>query len=157
MYSFGARSQRERATLHPELIEVLDEVIKHIDFAITKGRRGRADQNGAVAARKSTKEWPRSRHNCPIPIEGVDSSEWPEDPEGLSQAVDVAPWNARTNGIDWEDREAFAYLAGQIMATARAKGFDFTWGNDWDGDGTLVPRDPNESFSDMPHIQRVKG
>lgn len=27
------------------------------------------------------------------------------------------------------------------------------WGNDWDGDGVPVERDPDESFSDRPHVQ----
>lgn len=148
MPSFGARSRRELATVDPRLVLVLEELIKHTDFTVLIGRRGRAAQAEALATGASTKPWPKSTHNCPLPEDGVPSSEWREDPKGLSKAVDIAPWP-----IDWKDHEQFAFLAGQVIATGRALGVRVRWGGDWDMDGQGVWRDPDESFNDMPHFE----
>jgi len=33
-------------------------------------------------------------------------------------------------------------------------GVKIRWGGDWDRDGQRVSRDPDESFNDLPHIER---
>lgn len=150
MATFGARSKRERATIDPRLVAVLDHVIPHTDFTILKGRRGRADQDEAKATGASNVDWPDSNHNCPIPEDGVPREEWREDPDGLSRAVDVAPWP-----IDWNDQRQFAYLAGRLVQAGKDMGIRIRWGGDWNEDGQGVWRDPRERFLDMPHIEVV--
>jgi len=150
MPSFGPRSRRELATVDPRLVSVLDEVIKHTDFTVLTGRRGRSAQAEAVATGNSSKPWPKSMHNCPLPEDGVPSSEWREDPQGVSKAVDIAPWP-----IDWKDERQFAYLAGRVVQAGLSMGVKIRWGGDWDGDGQGVWRDKDESFNDMPHFELV--
>ena len=150
MPTFGARSKRERATIDLRLVAVLDHVIVDTDFTILKGRRGRADQGEAKATGASNADWPDSNHNCPIPEDGVPLREWREDPDGLSRAVDVAPWP-----IDWKDQRQFAYLAGRIVQAGKDMGIRIRAGMDWDEDGQGVWRDRDESFLDMPHFELV--
>lgn len=65
---------------------------------------------------------------------------------GYGLAVDIVcerqRWNAP--GEFWR----------ALGAAARDEGL--LWGNDWDHDGIPVERDPDESFSDRPHIQWPK-
>ncbi len=150
MPTFGARSKRERATVDPRLRSVLDVVIRYVDFTILKGRRGKVGQDEARATGASTKAWPDSTHNCPIPDDNVSRAEWREDPEGLSRAVDVAPWP-----IDWKDERQFAYVAGRIVQEGIAQGVQIRWGGDFDGDGQGTWRDSDNSFIDMPHLEVI--
>ena len=39
MPSFGARSQTNLDTCDPELIRLLNEAIKHVDFSVIEGHR----------------------------------------------------------------------------------------------------------------------
>lgn len=148
MPTFGARSRRVRSTIDPRLRGVLDRVIVDTDFTLLAGRRGRADQAEAKATGNSKANWPDSRHNCAIPEEGVPRSEWREDPDGLSLAVDVSPWP-----IDWGDERQFSYLAGRIVQEGRAQGVQIRWGGDWDMDGQGNWRDPDNSFNDLMHLE----
>ncbi len=140
MATFGSRSRAQRATLDPRIQSVLDAVIDETDFAILRGRRGKVDQNEAKATGASFAEWPDSNHNCPIPEDGVPRAEWREDPEGLSRAVDVAPWDG---GIDWDDKIAFALLAGRILQEAARQGLKLKWGGHF------------KRLVDMPHFEII--
>lgn len=152
MPNFGRRSKEKLATVDPRLVSILSEVIKHVDFTVLTGTRGREAQMDAVHEGRSKKPWPKSTHNCVLPTEGLPPEQWPEDPEGLSRAVDIAPWQ---DGIDWDDEPQFAFLAGQVVAEARHQGIDIRWGGDWDGDGQGVWRDSDERFNDMPHFEVI--
>lgn len=151
MATFGRRSREKLNTVRPELRAVLEKVIQHVDFTVLYGRRGREEQEDAYAKGHSHARWPKSKHNCPLPADGVDPSEWAEDEFGESSAVDVAPWP-----IDWSDKQRFAYLGGLIMATAHEMGIKLRWGNDWDGDGVLVHRDKDERLADLGHFELLE-
>lgn len=127
MYSFGKKSLDKLKELDPRLQEVLNEAIKLMDFTILVGHRNEEDQNKAAAEGKSKLKWPNSAHNS-LP----------------SKAVDVAPYP-----IDWNDRERFTYLAGIIVGIAHSKGYELTWGGDWNRDGNLK----DNNFDDLPHFQ----
>ena len=131
MPSFGTASRVRLKTLDPRLQALLNEAIKHVDFAITCGRRGQAGQNKAVAEGKSKTPWPTSKHNS-MP----------------SLAVDVAPY---ANGILWDDLEGFTLLAGIIKGISLMMGINIRIGIDWDGD--LVVKE--HSFKDRPHIELI--
>ena len=126
---FGKSSRERLSQVHPDLVEVLEEAIKHYDFAILCGHRGKEEQDKAVAEGKSKSPWPTSKHNS-LP----------------SMAVDVAPYP-----IDWSDSGAFGHLAGFIEAIALQKGVKIRWGGDWNRNG----RTKDESFMDLPHIELV--
>lgn len=129
MPHFGANSKKHLSTLHPDLQKVLNEAIKHFDFAITCGHRNEEDQTAAYLAGNSEVQWPNSKHNS-----------YP------SRAVDVAPY---VHGIKWDDLEGFTLLAGFIKGVATMMGVKVRVGADWDGD--LFVKE--HSFIDRPHIE----
>jgi peptidoglycan L-alanyl-D-glutamate endopeptidase CwlK len=88
---------------------VLEEAIKHTDFTVLCGHRGREEQDRAFAEGRSKLRYPSSRHN-----------------KMPSRAVDVAPWP-----IDWQDERAFEQLAIHILAAASALGIKIRWGGLW--------------------------
>ena len=136
------------------LIEILEDVITRVDFSVLTGARGRADQTEAKATGRSKVGWPNSKHNCPIPEDGVPREEWREDPNPISSAVDIAPWQ---NGIDWNDLKQFTFLAGQVIATGAAKGYKIRWGGDWNMNGQGNWRDSSSgNFNDLPHFEIVE-
>ena len=118
MPSFSPRSLERLSTCHPDIQRVLGAAIEFIDFVVLEGHRGQEAQDTAYHDGKSQLQWPESRHNR-VP----------------SEAVDIAPWP-----LDWNDREAFFYLAGVIQATARHLGVRLRWGGRW-------------KMQDLPHFE----
>ncbi len=130
MPSFGERSELALSTVDASLSLVLREVVKHFDFAVLEGHRGKEEQNAAFASGLSQKQWPDGTHN-----------QLPSD------AVDVAPWP-----IDWEDVQSFIYLAGFIVGIGASMGVELRSGADWDGDRKMS----DESFRDFGHVEVVR-
>lgn len=137
MPHFGKKSTAVFKTLHPDLQAVLREGIRHFDFALTEGHRSHERQAELKASGKSRAGPGESPHNS-YPSDAVD--------------ILIPPYDASA----WTDEEGFAYVAGRLMGIADSMGVVLRWGNDWDRDGTLVSRDPDESFNDRPHIERWK-
>lgn len=129
----GVTSNRELDTCHPKLQRLMREVDRRMarrkvmDFSVICGHRGEKEQNEALAAGKSTKAWPDSKHNT-LP----------------SAAVDIAPYPR-----DWADEMAFARLAGYVLAVADEMGIEVRWGGDWNNDS----RTRDERFVDAPHFE----
>lgn len=151
MPTFGRRSKEQLNTVRPELRKILGNVIQYTDFTVLCGRRGIRGQTEAYSTGRSNVRWPDSAHNCPIPDSDLPRHEWREDPEGLSRAIDIAPWP-----IDWEDKIQFAYLAGSVISEARTMGIKLRWGGDWDMDGQCNHRESRKSLNDMPHFELVE-
>jgi len=130
MPQFGKASLAQRATLHPKLQRVLDEVIKVVDVAIVEGHRGKEAQNAAVRDGLSKVRWPNGKHNS-----------WP------SRAADLAPWP-----IDWRAGERphlrFAFMMGVVYKCARDLGIRVRFGMDWNQNFIV-----DESFVDLPHVE----
>ena len=110
MYSFGKESSKHRATCHPKLQGVLDEAIKHFDFSIIWGHRGREDQEKAYREGFSTVRWPNSKHN-----------------HTPSRAFDVVPY---PGGFKNPDR-TFYEMATYILRAANSQGVRISWGGHW--------------------------
>ena len=139
MPSFSTVSKQRLATCDPRLQDLLEEAIKHIDFVVLEGHRGKEAQDEAVRKGTSKLPWPTGNHN-----------KYP------SRAVDIAPYLPSVPGkIDWEDLVAFGRLMGFIQCLAIQRGIRLRFGLDWDGDFHSVNRDPTESFFDAPHIELV--
>ncbi len=111
MPKFSETSQARLATCHPDLIRLMEHVIKDcpIDFTILCGHRGKEEQDKAFREGKSRARYPASRHNATP-----------------SQAVDIAPWP-----INWKDTERFARLAGYVQRCAQELGIAIKWGGEF--------------------------
>lgn len=131
---FGHASLERRETLHYLLREVVDEGIKFFDFTIVCGYRDEAAQNKAYTDGYSTKQWPDSKHNI-----------YP------SIAVDVGPYDATIQDVDWKNDARFIYLGAYLVGIAAAMGIKVRWGGDFDMDSFI--KDGN--FIDKPHIELI--
>ena len=130
MAKFGKASLMHRATLHPKLQQVLDEAIKHVDFTIVEGFRGKDAQDAAFQAGLSKLPWPQGNHNA-----------YP------SRAADIAPWP-----VDWKEGERphlrFAFLMGVVYACSKQLGIRLRFGMDWNQNFIV-----DEGFVDLPHVE----
>tara|TARA_R110002020_G_scaffold58750_1_gene160961 strand:+ start:827 stop:1207 length:381 start_codon:yes stop_codon:yes gene_type:complete len=123
MPKFGKRSKERMKGIKPELINVLNELIKIMDVTIIEGLRTEERQKDLVAQGKSKTKY--SKH-----LEG--------------KAVDLAPYP-----IDWKDRERFHYMGGMARGIGKQLGVNIRWGGDWDSDGEIK----DNSFDDLVHIE----
>ena len=123
MYRFGKRSRERLKGVKPELVNVLNELIKIMDVTIIEGLRSQERQDELVAKGASKTKY--SKH-----IQG--------------RAVDLAPYP-----IDWKDRERFHYMGGMLRGIAQNMGVDVRWGGDWDSDGEIK----DNHFDDLVHIE----
>ena len=138
MPSFGTASREQLVTCRTEIIETLDLVVAEYDITVLEGVRSWARQ-ADLLRRGKTKVGPGgSDHNPPKLDDGT------EDPNWLSNAVDCAPWP-----IDWKDARRFIYMAGLVIGTGRALGYDFGWGGNWDEDQIILD---DQNFDDLPHF-----
>ena len=140
MPTFSARSRERLETCHVDWQVICNELIKHCDFTVVEGFRGKEDQNRAYDAGRSQLRWPDSKHN-----------------HRPSLAVDLAPYVSEIKNIDWEDIKAFCVLKGMLMMVAArllAEGritHQVRWGGDWDRDGRTV----DQTFHDLPHYELI--
>lgn len=173
---YGRKSLAQLATIDPRLARAHQKLLDlgH-DHSILEGRRSRDDQNRKHAHGRSRVRWPDSKHNCATPLEGVPRHEWPEDADGLSKAVDSAPYVADLNGpgrggnpwpdsaterrvradpalLEYVKRVGLFYAhAARVQLLLQLDGVEARSGLDWDRDGDV--RDQN--FDDGPHHEIV--
>ena len=127
---WGRGSQRHRATLRPELQEVLDIVLQIRDISIIDGHRGQATQDRYFAEGVSKVEFPNSKHN-----------------RTPSDAADVQP----SPYVEETLREDLTMIAGIAIGVGRMLGYDIRWGGDWDQDGETA----DNKFDDLFHLEFV--
>jgi peptidoglycan LD-endopeptidase CwlK len=138
MNHFSETSKARLKTCHRDLQTLFAHVINEYDCTIVCGHRDQPEQDKAYAEKKSTKQYPNSKHNK-IP----------------SLAVDAAPFEPGT-GIDWTPRQ-MAFFAGFVKGVA-AKLYvmgvishRIRCGIDWDSDNDV----DDETFIDAPHFEIV--
>ena len=112
MPNFGDRSLRFLSGVHPDLRKVAAEAIKHIDFTITCGQRGKAAQDDAFRRGHSKAKFGQSPHNFAPAL-----------------AFDFIPYPFED--ADWKRPEKFAAIAAVIKQAAKTVGVDVTWGGDF--------------------------
>jgi hypothetical protein len=137
MPTFSSRSIGHLATCDERLIQLMNEVIKHVDCTIICGHRDMEAQEQAYRDKKSMKRWPDSKHNS-VP----------------SRAVDVAPYFANNppgEKIDWNNVAEFRYFAGFVMGIATQMGLKIRSGSDWNGDFDL----DDQKLVDLPHVEII--
>lgn len=126
MPQFSVASLARLQTCHPDLQRVCREGIKHVDFSILEGHRGKELQDHLFAIGQSKLKWPLGMHNQ-VP----------------SRAVDVGPFP-----LDWKEPRRFIRVASVLQGIGFALGIPLRLGGDWDGDFLF-----NENFYDWPHLE----
>jgi len=124
MPRFGKRSKEQLATCHADLQRVANHAIKHIDFTVTEGHRGKEAQNAAFAKGFSKVRWPNGNHNSKP-----------------SRAFDFVPYPFNGN---WKDKTLIPRLkkiGAQLKASAADLAIKVSYGGDW------------KSFKDYPHLE----
>jgi peptidoglycan LD-endopeptidase CwlK len=107
MPSLGRKSKEKRDECADELQDVLNETIKHYDFSVIWGFRGREAQEKAFAEGHSNARWGESKHNF-----------------SPSRAFDVIPY---PDGFDATDEE-FYKMATYVLVAAAQVGVPLRWG-----------------------------
>jgi peptidoglycan L-alanyl-D-glutamate endopeptidase CwlK len=147
-YNFGKRSRARLDTCHPDLVKVLETVIKVYDFSIIEGLRTAETQAQYFKDGKSQ-------------LDGVKrKSKHQDDGSGLSRAVDILPYYKGFNPFTSENGpKSFYYLAGLVHMAAQTL-YDngeiehlIRWGGNWDGDMDFFG---DSSFFDLPHFELIK-
>lgn len=134
-------SLKRLLTVEPAIQEIIHSANKVMELSVLCGRRVEEEQNKAYADGWSKVEWPGSAHN--IKKKG----------QIYVWAVDVIPcFLDGKSAYDWEDRLAFARLAGIIQTRARDYGLHHRWGGDFNENG----RSLDEDFLDLPHHEFSK-
>lgn len=141
MPSFGTQSRERLDTCCPELVKVMEIVVKEFDISILEGVRSWERQQELLDHDPpKTKVQPGdSKHNPPKLPDGTEDMNW------KSLAVDVAPYP-----IDWNDAKRFIYMAGLVIGIGRTLGFDIRWGGNWDEDQIIID---DQNFDDLPHFE----
>ena len=123
MYKFGKRSKQRLKGVNPNLIKILNQIIKIMDVTIIEGLRTKERQAELLTQGKSKTKY--SKHI-------------------VGKAVDLAPYP-----IDWNDRDRFHYMGGMLRGIANELNINIRWGGDWDSDGETK----DNSFDDLVHIE----
>lgn len=131
MAVFGRTSKRNLTTVEPALAHVLERVIPWLDFSVTEGHRGEADQNEAFDKGFSKLRYPDSLHNV-LP----------------SKAVHAAPFPVSYSPSP-KNLARFYFLAGAVFQAAHELGVDLRWGGDWDSDRDFS----DQTFDDLAHFE----
>lgn len=151
-FAFGKKSTARRATLHPNLCLLVDELILYYDFSVDGGARTVEDQIENIWPKKVSKTID-SRH-IPRDAEGN------YDPNGLAIATDLTPYKkgispwarpSDTPIVREKKKARFYFLQGALYAIARSAGIEIRQGIDWDRDADLFDQD----FDDLPHVELV--
>ncbi len=132
MPTFGQTSKIRLSSVHPDLREILDDVIKLYDVTVPPHGGARTPEEQAGLLREGKSKTMRSKHVVQA--------------DGFAHAVDLIPYP-----VDWDDRERFYFMAGLVFMAAEGRGTKIRWGGDWDGDKQF--RD--QTFHDLPHIELV--
>lgn len=126
MPSFSKLSLDRLSTCNPQIIEVMQEVIKLYDILIVCGYRNEYDQTKAYESGASKARWPKSAHNV-----------YP------SRAVDIAPYPYSK----YKDNVRKHYeMAAYVLEVAGGLGIKLKWAGNWRIRGV-------SSLIDLPHFE----
>jgi len=148
MYRFGNRSKERLTTCHPDMIKIMEEVIKVYDFSVLEGLR---------TAEKQLEYFETGRSK----LDGVKKlSKHQDHGDGLSYAVDIMPYKRGSNAFSGNKKDIarFYYLGGLVkMATAKLLeegkiSHTIRWGADWNSNDLF----DDNSFDDLPHFELKK-
>jgi len=148
MYNFGKRSKQRLDTCHPDLILIMEEVIKIFDFSVLEGLRTAAKQLEYFETGRSQ-------------LDGVKKlSKHQDHGDGLSYAIDIMPYKKGSNAFSGKrkDKARFYFLAGIVKAVSyrlleegKIK-HTVRWGGDWNRNDLF----DDQNFDDLPHFELRK-
>lgn len=158
--NLGKDSMAALMTVKPALRDVIMQAAAtappELDFKVLEGVRSREQMminygKGRTGAQLASKGIPakyaQPKENKVTWLASPFKSSHAADPEdGLSKAVDIAPWP-----IDWKNSKRFNNLAVHVMAVAKRLNVKIRWGRDWDMDG----RYEEKGETDGPHFELV--
>lgn len=137
---FSTKSRERLARVHPDLVRVMELVVKNYDCVILEGWRSHEDQQKVYDQGKSEAKPGQSWHNG----WRKNGNFWVPDPQGISLAVDVAPYP-----IVWEDIPRFHRFAHYVLGVADALGTPLRWGGDWNKNWNMK----DQKLHDCPHFE----
>lgn len=130
MPAYSNGSALKLSTCHTDLQRLMNEVIKHVDVAITCGHRNKEEQDKVFDEWKSKLRFPHSKHNS-LP----------------ALALDFVPF---VNGKPvWNNAGQITAIAFFIKGIAAAQGIKVRLGADWNGDFDTK----TDSFLDAFHVE----
>lgn len=145
-----------KPALRTVILEAANTAPPELDFTVLEGVRtreqmcinyGKGRTAGQLAAKRVPAHYARPSEKKVTWLNNPFASAHAADPaDGLSKAIDVAPWP-----IDWNDSKRFELLADHILGTANDLGIMIRWGRDWDMDG----RYEEKGETDGPHFELV--
>lgn len=132
MFVFSRRSEINLTLqVHPDLQRLFREVLKHIDCSILDGVRTLEEERAYVHSGAS-----ETLHSKHLP-----------QADGLSHAIDAAPYPQRWNDEAWKKNQL--YFGGFVLGVASQMGINLRWGGNWTGDN-----DPEHNrFDDLEHFE----
>lgn len=146
-YSFSEISRERLDTCHPDIVKIMDELIKIYDVSVLEGLRTTEKQ-------KEYFETGRSK------LDGVfKKSKHQDDGSGLSRAIDIMPYSKGSNAFSGKtkDNYRFYFMMGIVKGIASRlleKGeitHDVRFGLDWDSDNIYT----DQNFDDLPHMELI--
>lgn len=158
MPSFGNRSATNLATCSKRIQLVLNKSIEIVDFSVICGYRNEQEQNLAFKEKRSTKQWPYSKHNQ-NPSPAVDL--WPyfpgQDWKNEIWLTDVAVMEAVMEMDKLKAQKALEtikrwhHTIGIIIGVGHSMGIPLRSGGDWDKDFKF----DDHRLIDLPHIEEM--
>lgn len=140
MPSYSARSILRLTTrVHPDLQTLFNEVVVHYDCTIIGGLRTIEEQRSNVAKKLS---------------QTMDSQHLPQA-DGLSHAIDAAPFPMPDDWDSLKARLELVYFAGKVMEIARrlreqgAISSVIRYGGDWNRNDLIA----DNGFMDLDHFE----
>lgn len=134
MFSFSQSSENKLLNLHDSLVKVARSVIQVMDFAVICTSRSLEEQEDLIE--KGLSKTISSKHLY----------------KPKSWAIDIAPYYSwKDPKINWNDTNAFIYLAGIWMGHAFLQGVKCRWGGDWNTNHDLS----DQTFFDLGHFELI--
>ena len=139
MPKFSNSSRSRLVTCDLRLQLLFNAVVITDDCTIIEGLRTQERQQELYRQGKST-------------LDGVNTKSKHQSDDGISRAVDVAPYPIDWNTYQPAVAKRWLDFARAVFAEAERQGISVRWGGDWDGDWDRVS-DPtlDQSFNDWPH------
>jgi peptidoglycan L-alanyl-D-glutamate endopeptidase CwlK len=153
MPRYGRSSRGKLETCTDGLKRIFYSVIKAFDNSILEGRRSLERQKELLKAGATTT---------------LNSKHIPPEPDGLSEALDAAPYPIKWPNTDAikrvheqinndaelkkyiKDLARFYAFGGFVKGVAHEQGVKIRWGADWDGDWDFT----DQTFDDLVHFEK---
>jgi len=156
MNSYSQHSIKQRATLHPLLRNILDEVLITDDLRIDQGGRTDEEQWAVFNSGASTLHPPDGQHL-------IREVEYNGEIISCSLAADICPYiNGKRLATDAENfgpyqMSQFTWFLRKVKEVGdrllEGTGYKIRFGIDWDGDNEILT---DQSFQDFFHVELIK-